>query len=472
MPSRANRKRKARDVRHLNEPQFVAPAGMCPLTAYVNFNHEMHRQTTADYNKKDELRCWVEDCLHQAGYDEYSCYMVGSTSNGFGTKNSDVDICLVIDHNTEIVNKTESMRALKACRKAMRQVGRFQDFSELIPAKVPILRLNLRGVQIDINCNNLTGLRNTWLLNAYSASGNQINDPRVKPLAMFIKKICKKLTINNASEGTLTSYSINLMLINYLQTRSPPILPVLQVLDEEINISEGLENLPRRIRQVPEKWEIKNTATVGQLAFGFFDYYNQFDFNQVISTRLGQPVKASDGRLMFPDNQLFTDKKIRIEEPFDGTNTARAVYKPESFPKIKFAIQTAQQLLERCLNGGEEIQELISELYLDKQELETIITQEALVSILQGSDSEGDQKLREEVPSTSSSSPPATQAKTKNRGKTQAQKDRAKRKKQRKIERNRQSKLQKIKGHVQQQKHVAKKVMGTLGRLLGITKDL
>lgn len=32
--------------------------------------------------------------------------------------------------------------------------------------------------------------------------------------------------------------------------------------------------------------------------------------------------------------------------------------------------------------------------------------------------------------------------------------------------------LQKIKGHVQQQKHVAKKVMGTLGRLLGITKDL
>jgi len=73
---------------------------------------------------------------------------------------------------------------------------------------------------------------------------------------------------------------------------------------------------------------------------------------------------------MFPDNQLFTDKKIRIEEPFDGTNTARAVYKPESFPKIKFAIQTAQQLLERCLNGGEEIQELISELYLDKQELE------------------------------------------------------------------------------------------------------
>ena len=66
-----------------------------------------------------------------------------------------------------MVNKSESLRALKNCRKALRQYGRFQDFSELIPAKVPILRLNVRGVQIDINCNNLTGLRNTWLLNAY-----------------------------------------------------------------------------------------------------------------------------------------------------------------------------------------------------------------------------------------------------------------------------------------------------------------
>ena len=59
------------------------------------------------------------------------------------------------------------MKALKICRKAIRNVGKFNDFAELIPAKVPILRLNIRGVQIDINCNNLTGLRNTWLLNAY-----------------------------------------------------------------------------------------------------------------------------------------------------------------------------------------------------------------------------------------------------------------------------------------------------------------
>ena len=81
--------------------------------------------------------------------------------------------------------------------------------------------------------------------------GPRIIDPRVRPVAMFLKKICKKLTINDASEGTLTSYSINLMLINYLQTRTPPILPVLQGLDEEINISDSLHELPHRIRRHP-----------------------------------------------------------------------------------------------------------------------------------------------------------------------------------------------------------------------------
>ena len=60
------------------------------------------------------------------------------------------------------------MRALKNCRRALQNNG-FNQHIELIPAKVPILRFRTNNVQIDINCNNLTGLRNTWLLNAYSA---------------------------------------------------------------------------------------------------------------------------------------------------------------------------------------------------------------------------------------------------------------------------------------------------------------
>lgn len=114
MPSRGNRKRKSRHDdqqsknkqnpgksmrRNFNEPRFNPAPGTCPLSGYIEFNYEMHQQMSEHYNQKDEIRCWVEDCIQQSGYD-YSCYIVGSTSNGFGTKNSDVDICLVIDHDT------------------------------------------------------------------------------------------------------------------------------------------------------------------------------------------------------------------------------------------------------------------------------------------------------------------------------------------------------------------------------------
>ena len=141
------------------------------------------------------------------------------------------------------MSKSETMKALKKTRSALRSCGHPGHDLELIPAKVPILRLHKKNIQIDINCNNLTGLRkvfrfqilkkfdrlsrfdclrssclelynnvfiwklqkrNTWLLNAYSAVSPKLKEPRIRPLAMFVKKIAKKCKINNPMEGTLS----------------------------------------------------------------------------------------------------------------------------------------------------------------------------------------------------------------------------------------------------------------------------
>ena len=96
------------------------------------------------------------------------------------------------------------MKALKNCQTAMKR-NRYGGNVERIPAKVPILRFRKDGIQVDVNCNNLTGLRNTWLLHSYSGDKKgKIRDTRVKPLAMFIKKIAKTCNINDSSQGTLT----------------------------------------------------------------------------------------------------------------------------------------------------------------------------------------------------------------------------------------------------------------------------
>jgi len=45
-------------------------------------------------------------------------------------------------------------------------------------------------------------------------------DPRVRPLVMFVKHWAKFQNINDASQGTVSSYSLALMVIHYLQCKS------------------------------------------------------------------------------------------------------------------------------------------------------------------------------------------------------------------------------------------------------------
>ena len=89
------------------------------------------------------------------------------------------------------------------------------------------------GLECDISMQNPLAVRNTELLAVYSSV-----DPRVGKLAYVIKHWAKRRRINNASEGTLSSYGYLLCLIHFLQTRSPPVLPNLQKLPPEWDAGE------------------------------------------------------------------------------------------------------------------------------------------------------------------------------------------------------------------------------------------
>jgi len=44
-------------------------------------------------------------------------------------------------------------------------------------------------------------------------------DARLRPLVMFVKQWAKVQNINDASQGTISSYSLVLMVIHYLQCK-------------------------------------------------------------------------------------------------------------------------------------------------------------------------------------------------------------------------------------------------------------
>ena len=108
-----------------------------------------------------------------------------------------------------------------------KECSNFQS-GELISAKVSLLKMRFRDpeagtIHVDLIVGNGSGVRNTHLLYYYSQL-----DPRVRPLVL-VKWWAKKNGINEPRYMTLSSYTLTLMVIHYLQSGvSPPVLPCLQ----------------------------------------------------------------------------------------------------------------------------------------------------------------------------------------------------------------------------------------------------
>ncbi|XP_076350503.1 uncharacterized protein LOC143247048 isoform X4 [Tachypleus tridentatus] len=169
------------------------------------------RQTDEMYRRKMDLRHAILSIL-QNKFPYCGLFVVGSSMNGLGSNSSDMDMCLMLTHG-EIDQKNEAAHILKYILKEISKHS-FVKKPQFIHAKVPILKFTdkISGVEVDLNINNAVGIRNTQLLNCYSRV-----DWRVQPLVLIIKRWAREHGINNAKEMTLSSYSVVLMVIHYLQ---------------------------------------------------------------------------------------------------------------------------------------------------------------------------------------------------------------------------------------------------------------
>ncbi|KYN33281.1 Poly(A) RNA polymerase gld-2 like protein A [Trachymyrmex septentrionalis] len=306
-----------------------------------------HQQTETTYRKK--MMLWKHlNTYMKTLYPNCSVFVVGSTMNGFGSNDSDVDVCLLMKH-TELDVRCIAIEHLLEVLKHLKQ-SNFVEQLEIIHAKVPIITFFdvVRKFKIDMNFNNSVGVKNTHLLYCYSKL-----DWRVKPLALVVKLWAQWHNINNPKCRTLSSYSLVLMVIHFLQCgTNPPVLPCLHSMfankfksDADIyniNIHEDL-NIPSS-NHLPE-----NHQSLGELLFEFFKYYVEFDFSQyAISVRLASKIPKEECRMVQSSkNDPYQWKYLCIEEPFDLTNTARSVYDPDMFSKIIFILNITYTRLKR-----------------------------------------------------------------------------------------------------------------------------
>lgn len=325
-----------RDTLFPDPIQTTLPVAKDKLSQQVLELFQACQQQTCDLNRKELCRTELQREI-QLIFPQSRLFLVGSSLNGFGTRSSDGDLCLVVKE--EPVNqKTEARHILSLVQKLFStKLSSYIERPQLIRAKVPIVKFRdkVSCVEFDLNVNNVVGIRNTFLLRTYAYIEN-----RVRPLVLVVKKWASFHDINDASRGTLSSYSLVLMVLHYLQTLPEPILPSLQKnYPESFDPTMQLHLVHQAPCTIPP-YLSKNASSLGDLLIGFFKYYaTEFDWShQMISVREAKAIPR-------PDGSEWRNKYICVEEPFDRTNTARAVHEKQKFDIIKGEFVKSWQVL-------------------------------------------------------------------------------------------------------------------------------
>jgi len=323
-----------------------------PENTYASLSDEIftyaqqHQQSDNLLERKLRLRS-VLLSLFRRQFPAASLHLVGSSCNGFATDNSDADFCLMLTHSRNIDQRFEAQFYLKALQKLLRGVPSVKQLL-LIRAKVPILKFKdtISGCECDVNINNATGIRNTHLLRTYSKV-----DDRVRPMVLAVKRWAKSRKINDASQGTLSSYSLVLMVLHYLQSSChPPVIKSLQEhFPEFFTTGIHVDQLPLfdPASSIPCNGS-ENKQCLGELLAGFFKYFgNEFKWDYfVISIRLGRAMPKDL-------DEQYRNKYICIEEPFDRTNTARAVHEYSRYAQIKQEFKRAHNKIKERFSFGD-----------------------------------------------------------------------------------------------------------------------
>ncbi|XP_034026885.1 terminal uridylyltransferase 7 isoform X2 [Thalassophryne amazonica] len=240
--------------------------------------------------------------------------LFGSSKNGFGFRQSDLDICMVLE-GQDSIDDVDCISIIESLARQLRKHPALKNILPITTAKVPIVKFCHvhTGLEGDISLYNTLALHNTHLLASYAAI-----DRRVKILCYVMKTFAKMCDIGDASRGSLSSYAYTLMVLFFLQQRNPPVIPVLQEIYNgkkkpellvdgwNVYFCNDLETLPSRWPQFG-----KNTETVGELWLGLLRFYTEdFDFREHV-------VCVRQKALLTTFNKQWTSKYIVIEDPFD-----------------------------------------------------------------------------------------------------------------------------------------------------------
>ena len=239
--------------------------------------------------------------------------LFGSAANGLSVRSSnDIDVSLQLDAvGDDSAAKAEIIEEAGALLEA----AGMTELLTLPRARVPVVKCAIpsTGTKVDVTVNNTLACINTKLLADYC----QV-DPRLAQLVAIVKCWAKRRGVNDPYRGTLSSYCYVLMCIYHLQSRDPPVLPVLQALPPTLSVKvrEWTAEFFADVEAL-KGFGDENKQTLGELVWQFFEYWawTHNYMSGVISIRTGTvlPKEEKDWT-----KRVGNDRHLLcVEDPFE-----------------------------------------------------------------------------------------------------------------------------------------------------------
>ena len=307
-----------------------------------------------DENQAEKFIQALNAIINEDLEPERHCHarLFGSMSTGFGTKGCDFDVVILSVNTPELEGNKDILMKL---RKILLDKPDFEIKNVILTARVPILKLDYGGRDVDVSVNNEKALKNSRLLHAYAQL-----DPLIAEFGIAVKLWAKDAQLCGAKDGHLSSYAFILMALYFLQVGGDE-MPSLQEGLNDWATGEDDEALAERVRVVKEKWSLP-TRDIWALLAGFFAFYAgsvgptglcqcPFQWGQeVVSVRLGQRSR----KLHCAHSTEFHDLKgrqeghLHIEDPVEQSRNLRDVLRSHPVDNEQVLLEEMRLMDNQC----------------------------------------------------------------------------------------------------------------------------
>ncbi|KAM9972938.1 hypothetical protein ACTFIR_012309 [Dictyostelium discoideum] len=312
-------------------------------------NGEILRKLSVDVNKLSErVRCYrdrtiilkrLEEAIKRdsglSKFGESKLEIFGSSSTQLALKKSDVDI--VMSLGTELTKRNDISKWCYQFSSVLRANG-FHNIKPIIHAKVPIVKFFDPKTEFHCDITLTKDSGNTGVVKEFC----QLL-PILPVLIIFCKNWASVLNINDASQGTLSSYSITNMVIFVLQKKG--LLPSYKDI-------KSFKNSSKEVQYVVDNKDIADLLVYFFKYFGYiFDYRNSMvnilDYNNDKKEPMGaeEELKFQNNReyenknhvLPLVDMKLGDTKDLFfIKDCIAGHNITRCILRSQLFTLIKY----------------------------------------------------------------------------------------------------------------------------------------